>query len=49
MNVSVEKVLTYITIAQVILITVVSLVSIDAAIKIGVDAIAVAMVIGLLV
>jgi uncharacterized membrane protein YadS len=44
-----DKVLTYITIAFVIIIVIVSLVNIDMAIKIGVDAIVVAIIIGMLV
>jgi len=44
-----NKVLTYITIAFVILIVVVSLVDINTAVKIGVDAIIVALIIGILV
>jgi L-asparagine transporter-like permease len=45
----VEKVLTYITIVFIIIIVIVSLVNINTAIKIGVDAIAVAIIIGMLV
>jgi hypothetical protein len=45
----IDKVLTYITIVFVIIIVIVSLVDINAAIKIGVDAIVVAIIIGMLV